>query len=78
MNQLSDQLQLQPNDQLLPHLTPNINYLNQVNMSQIVQGQNPIPLNGNLPINMQMPILNNQPQNDTSNFFYIIFILINF
>ena len=69
MNQLSDQVPVQPNDPLLPRIAPNLNYVNQVNTSQMVQGQPTMPLNGNIPINVQMPILNNQPQNDSSNFF---------
>ena len=69
MNQLSDQVPVQPNDPLFPRIAPNLNYVNQVNTSQMVQGQPTMPLNGNIPINMPMPILNNQPQNDSSNFF---------
>ena len=69
MIQLQEQV-LQPNDQMLPHMNHNINYVNPVNMQQMIPNQPNMLINGNIqPIPMQMNMPNNQQNQDTSKFF---------
>ena len=69
MIQLQKQV-LQPNDQMLPNMNHNINYVNSVNMQQMIPNQPNMLMNGNIkPIPMQMNMPNNQPNPDSSKYF---------
>lgn len=66
-----EQVLITPQEQMLSHMNPNLNYVNPLNINPMVQGQPNMLLNGNIPMNMSMSMPNNQPNNDSSNFYYI-------
>ena len=69
MIQLQEQV-LQPNDQMMGHMNHNLNYVNPVNMQQMIPNQQNMLMNGNIqPIPMQMNMPNNQPNPDSSKYF---------
>ena len=74
MLQLQEQV-LQPTDQMMPHMNHNLNYVNPVNMQQMLPTQPNMLMNGNIqPIPMQMNMPNNQQNQDTSKFFIFYYL----
>lgn len=70
MTQIPEQLIDQHNNPMMQQMNPNINLITPVNIPQIIPPQPNMPINGNIPLNMGMPMPNNQTNTDTSNIFF--------
>ena len=65
MNQIPELL-VQPNDQMIGTMNPNMNFVNQVPFQQMMPGDPNMVINGNVPMPLPIQVPNNQPNNDTS------------
>ena len=70
MSQLQDQILKPPTIQMMIPLNQNLNFLSQVPMPSQIQNHPNLPLNHNMPINVQGPDHNSHPNQDTSNYLF--------
>ncbi len=66
MNQIPEQIQPGLNDAMLMQMNPNMNLVNQPNMTQILANQQNLPLNQNIPMGLPQQMANNPQNEDTS------------
>lgn len=70
MTQIPEQQIDQHNNVMVQPMNNDMRLLPQVNIPPLIQSQPNMQINGNLPINVQMQMPNNQINNDTSNYFF--------
>ena len=71
MLQVPEQIQNHLNDPILMPMNPNINLMNQTNISQMLPNQQNMPINPNIQMGLPQQMPNNPQNEDTSKILFL-------